>query len=87
MVGAVCVTVKPSFKSNPLAVIVPQFNVPVVVKFSSPKLIAPPISVILPSANLKFPIEEAVASKLPLEVIVPQPTVPSPDTLPLLSKV
>ena len=46
-------------------------NVPVVLKFSSPKLIAPLESVMLPFAKVKLPTAEPVAS-----VATPAPNVP-----------
>ena len=49
----------------------PEPSVPVVDKFSSPKEIAPPLSVMLPSANVKVPIVEPVAN-----VATPAPNVP-----------
>ena len=55
----------------PVTVKFPDANVPVVDRFSLPKLIAPLESVILPSANVKFPTEEPVAA-----VKTPHPNVP-----------
>ena len=46
----------------PVTFKLPDANVPVVLKFSSPNEIAPDESVILPFANVKFPILDPVAA-------------------------
>ena len=62
----------------PVTVKLPDANVPVVDRFSLPKLIAPLESVILPSANVRLPTVEPVAveivdEKLPVPVTVKLP--------------
>ena len=55
----------------PVAVNTPEANVPVVLRFSFPKEIAPDESVIDPFANVRLPIAEPVAN-----VATPAPKVP-----------
>ena len=45
------------------------------------------VIVVLSSVNDVSPVIVPVTAKLPLEVIAPHPTVPNPDTFPLVSKV
>ena len=72
----------------PVTLKLPDANVPVVLKFSLSNVIAPDESVILPFANVKFPMLDPVAAiMVPLEVIAPDEIVPNPVTLPLVSKV
>ena len=72
----------------PVTLKLPDANVPLVVKFSFPNEMEPDESVILPLANVKFPIIEPVAAvNIPLDVIAPDETVPKPETLPLVSNV
>ena len=69
----------------PLTVKLPLANVPVVDKFSLPKLIEPFESVILPSAKVNVPIVEPVANvvtpadKVPVTVKFPLANVPVVD--------
>ena len=57
-------------------------------KFSLSNEIEPDESIILPFANVKFPILEPVAAVIiPLDVIAPDEIVPNPETLPLVSNV
>ena len=70
----------------PVIVALPEANVPVVDKFSSPKLIAPLLSVIEPSANVRVPIVEPVAADkvelidaVPVIVALPEANVPVVD--------
>ena len=62
----------------PVTLKLPDANVPVVVKFSLPNVIAPDESVILPFANVKFPMVDPVAAetvdeKVPVPVILKLP--------------
>ena len=45
------------------------------------------VIVVLSNVRLVSPVNVPVTLKLPLLVIAPQPTVPNPDTLPLVSNV
>ena len=59
---------------SPVEVIAPHPSVPVVERFSSPKLIAPLESVILPLPSVRLPTPEPVAA-----VKTPHPSVPVVD--------
>ena len=70
----------------PVTLKLPDANVPVVVKFSLPKDMAPDESVILPSASVKLPIVEPVAvdivdEKVPVPVTVKLPDASVPVVL------
>ena len=69
---------KPPFRAvapetvNELSVEAPELIVPLVVMFSSPKLIAPLESVIEPLARVRFPIVEPVAAlNVPVTAALP----------------
>ena len=71
------------------AVNTPAVKVPVVVKFSSPNEIAPPLSVIEPSTNVKVPIlDPDAAVMVPLLIVkVPLVIVKLPPELKLIFSV
>ena len=58
----------------PIIKLLPAVTEPVVDKFSSPNEIAPEVSVILPSANVRFPILDPVAACI-IEENIPEPFV------------
>ena len=60
---------------EPLTVKLPDASVPVVVKFSFPKDIAPDESVILPFSSVKVPICEPEAAVKTPQVTVPKPVI------------
>ena len=65
----------------PVTVKLPEAAVPVVLKFSLPKSIAPLESVMLPSSNVKVPTVEPVAA----ETVLEKDPVVAPESAPLLN--
>ena len=63
----------------PVTLKLPDANVPVVLKFSLSNEIAPDESVILPLANVKFPIVEPVAVEIVDEKVPVPVTLKLPD--------
>ena len=63
----------------PVTLRLPDANVPVVLKFSSPNVIAPDESVILPFANVKFPMVDPVAAETVDEKVPVPVTLKLPD--------